>query len=176
MTEMTGVHVAVVGGVGRAHIWTQTFGSGSEMIGGHIGWDGELLETAAESTDTYGVTYRSYAFKYLDPAENVQSAMDALADYMTANPDAGFTALIKKSGSEIVIVTYPALFPNGVEGVDEYPDIDLLAWACYIVDGKLYILCADETFDWLEGTPRPDLYIPAYLTDAFNAISSILKQ
>lgn len=156
-------------------IWSQTYDSGSEMTGGHIGWDGELQNTVAESTDAYGVSYRSYAFKNLDPAQNVQSAMDTLADYMTANPDASFTALVKKSGSEIVIVTYPALFPNGIEGLKEYPDTDLLAWACYIVDGKLYILCADATFDWLEGTPRPDLYIPEYLTGAFNAISSVLK-
>ena len=170
-----GIRVAIAGGLNGSSIWTQTYDAGGEVIGGHIGWDGELLETAAESTDAYGVTYRSYAFRDLDPAENVQSAMDTLADYMTANPDAGFTALVKKSGSEIVIVTYPALFPNGAEGVKAYPNIDLLAFACYIIDGKLYILCADNTFDWLEGTPRPDLYIPEYLSEAFDALSSILK-
>jgi len=154
-------------------IWTQTYDSGSNRTGGHIGWDGELLETVAESTDAYGVTYRSYAFS--DPANNVQSAMDALAGYMAENPDSGFTAFVKKSGSEIVIVTYPALFPNGIEGLEMYPDIDLLAWDCFLVDDKMYILCADNTFDWLEGTPRPDIYIPQYLTGAFTHLSSILK-
>lgn len=171
-SDGSGISVAVSGGSEMANIWMQIYDSGSEMTGGHIGRDGALQDTVVESTDAYGVTYRSYAFD--DPVKNVQSAMDALTDYMTANPDAGFTALVKKSGSEIIIVTYPALFPNGMEGLKEYPNIDLLAWVCYIIDGKLYILCADETFDWLEGTPRPDLFIPAYLTNAFNAISSIL--
>ncbi len=156
-------------------IWSQTYDSGSKMTGGHIGWEGELQNTAVESTDAYGVTYRSYAFKNMDPAKNVQSAKDALADYMAANPDSGLTALVKESGSEIVITTYPALFPNGIDGCNKYPDIDLLAWDCFLVDGKMYILCADNTFDWLEGTPRPDIYIPQYLTEAFNSVSSILK-
>ena len=130
------------------------------------------LETAAESTDAYGVTYRSYALD--DAAKNIQSAMDALADYMAANPDDGFTALVKKSGSEIVIVTYPALFPNRMEGVKEYPDIELQAWDCLLVDGKMYVLCTDETLGWQAGTPRPDIFIPQCLTGAFSAISSIL--
>ena len=156
-------------------IWSQTYDSGSKKTGGHIGWDGELQSTAAESTDAYGVTYRSYAFKDMDPAKNVQSAKDALAGYMAANPDSGLTAFVKQSGSEIVIVTYPALFPNGIEGCKKYPDVNLLAWDCFIVDGKLHILCADNTFDWLEGTPRPDLYIPEYLNGAFGAISSMIK-
>lgn len=161
-------------GSGRS-IWTQTYDTGSKMTGGHIGWDGELLETVVESTDTYGVTYRSYAFKTLDPAKNVQSAKDALAAYMTANPDSGFTALVKESGSEIVIITYPALFPDGIEGCKKYPDINLLASDSFIVDGKLHILCADLTFDWLEGTPRPDLYIPQCLDGEFKYLSNILR-
>lgn len=156
-------------------IWCQTYDSGKKMTGGHIGWDGELQNTAVESTDAYGVTYRSYAFKNMDPAKNVQSAKNALADYLAANPDSDFTALVKGSGSEIVIVTYPALFPNGIEGCKKYPDIDLLAWDYFLVDGKMYILCADNTFDWLEGTPRPDVYIPQYLNGAFNSVSSLLK-
>ncbi len=171
------VKVETGGGVGLdgSSIWSQTYDSGSYMTGGHIGWDGELQNTAVESTDEYGVTYRSYAFKNLNPAQNVQSAKNALADYMATNPDSGFTALVKESGSEIVIVTYPALFPNGIEGCKKYPDIDLLAWDCFLVDDKMYILCADNTFDWLEGTPRPDIYISQYLAGAFNSVSSILK-
>lgn len=161
-------------GSGRS-IWTQTYDTGSKMTGGHIGWDGELLETVVESTDTYGVTYRSYAFKNMDPAKNVQSAKDALAAYMTANPDSDFTALVKESGSEIVIITYPALFPDGIEGCKKYPDINLLASDSFIVDGKLHILCADFTFDWLEGTPRPDLYIPQCLEGEFKYLSNILR-
>lgn len=169
-----GGDIYTLGGNNEVHkVWMEIYDSGSEMTGGHIGWDKRLLETAFESTDTYGVTYRSYAFD--DAEKNVQSAKDAMAEYMTANPDSGFTALVKKSGSEIVIVTYPALFPNGAEGWEKYPDVDLLAWACYMVDGKLHILCADNTFDWLEGTPLPDLFIREYLTGAFNAVSSILQ-
>ncbi|MCM1388153.1 MAG: hypothetical protein NC231_12565 [Bacillus sp. (in: Bacteria)] len=161
--------------VAGSSIWSQTYDSGNKMTGGHIGWDGELQNTVVESTDAYGVTYRSYAFKNLSPAENVQSAKNALADYMAANPGSPFTALVKESGSEIVIVTYPALFPDGIEGCNKYPDIDLLAWDCFLVDGKLHILCADNTFDWLEGTPLPDIYISQFLNGAFNALSSMLK-
>ncbi|MCM1135348.1 MAG: LysM peptidoglycan-binding domain-containing protein [Clostridium sp.] len=158
---------------GNKSIWTQTYDTGSRMTGGHIGWDGALVATAAESTDANGVTYRSYAFS--DPAKNVQSAKDALASYMTVNPDSSFTAFVKASGSQIVIVTYPALFPNGMEGLKNYPDTNLLARDCFIVDGKLHILVTDETFDWLEGTPRPDIYIPQYLTGAFEALASIIQ-
>lgn len=167
-------------GSGRS-IWCQTYDSGSNKVGGDIGWDGKLTETMAESTDAYGVTYRSYAFekneysyKYVDPAENAQRAKDALAGYIAANPDSSFTALVKASGSGIVIVTYPALFPDGIEGCIKYPDINLQAWDCFLVDGKLYILCSDETFDWLEGTARPDVYIPQYLNSAFTFLSSII--